>query len=185
MRLLSVQYMESSKGGGPLKITDGKSISNCTGGCKNTGKRMKTEACRGSQNLEEDLPDPDTVERESEATNAFEMQKQDHQVEETEKLGRAEAPDKDRTAAIPVTASKDDQGRKDFENLEESGREPETYSCGEDQDLTKGLPEFSLVKLARMGMVYLSVSGRTSRDMVTVLSRLLADIHAGLRASPQ
>jgi hypothetical protein len=79
----------------------------------------------------------------------------------------------------------DDQDRKDFENLEESGREPETYSCGEDQDLTKGLPEFSLVKLARMGMVYLSVSGRTSRDMVTVLSRLLADIHAGLRTSPK
>ncbi|CAK9222555.1 unnamed protein product [Sphagnum troendelagicum] len=109
----------------------------------------------------------------------------DHKVEETEKLGRAEASDKDRIAAIPVTVSKDDQDRKDFENLEESGREPETYSCGEDQDVTKGLPEFSLVKLARMGMVYLSVSGRTSRDMVTVLSRLLADIHAGLRTSPQ
>jgi len=94
---------------------------------------MKTEACRGSQNLEEDLPDPDTVERVSEATNAFEIQKQDHKFEETGKLGRAEAPDKDRIAAIPVTVSKDDQGRKDFENLEESGREPGTYSCGEDQ----------------------------------------------------
>ncbi|CAK9874226.1 unnamed protein product [Sphagnum jensenii] len=127
----------------------------------------------------------EVFERESEATNAFEMQKQDHKVEETQKLGGAEVPDKDRIAAMPVTVSKDDQDRKDFENLEESGREPETYSCGEDQDLTKGLPEFSLVKLARMGMVYLSVSGRMSRDLVTVLSRLLADIHAGLRTSPQ
>jgi hypothetical protein len=82
--------MELSKGGGPLKITD-ESISNCTGGCENTGEQMKTEACRGSQNLEEDLPDPDTVERVCEATNAFEIQKQDHKFEETGKLGRAEA----------------------------------------------------------------------------------------------
>jgi hypothetical protein len=47
--------------------------------------------------------------------------------------GGQKPPDKDRIAAIPVTVSKDDQDRKDFENLEEIGREPGTYSCGEDQ----------------------------------------------------
>jgi hypothetical protein len=51
--------------------------------------------------------------------------------------------------------------------------------------LKNGSPEFFLVKLARKGMVYISISRRTSQDLVTFFTKILREIHSRARVTPQ
>lgn len=51
--------------------------------------------------------------------------------------------------------------------------------------LKSGSPEFFLVKLARKGMVYISISRRTSQDLVTFFTKILREIHSRARVTPQ
>lgn len=51
--------------------------------------------------------------------------------------------------------------------------------------LEHGSPEFFLVKLARKGMVYISISRRTSQDLVTFFTKILREIHSRARVTPQ
>lgn len=66
-------------------------------------------------------------------------------------------------------------------------KETESRDCIEieGQELQQSSQEFFLVKLARKGMVYISVSSRTSRDLVTFFERVLSDIHSGARPTPK
>lgn len=51
--------------------------------------------------------------------------------------------------------------------------------------LKNGSPEFFLVKLARKGMVYISISRHTSQDLVTFFTKILREIHSRARVTPQ
>lgn len=45
--------------------------------------------------------------------------------------------------------------------------------------------EFHLVKLARNGMVYISIPSRSPGDLVTFIARILKDFHTRSRAAPR